>query len=58
MHYPRYAPHAGLPHLPSAPRGFQLRLYTDGTAYVLSIKDSLDACKYAIFRMKVDWSTK
>jgi hypothetical protein len=44
-----YLPLSKLGKLPPAPRGFELRVYTDGTGYVLSLKDTLDPCKYAIF---------
>lgn len=40
---------ADLPALPATPDGFQLRLYTDGEGYVLSIKDERDPCHYGIF---------
>jgi hypothetical protein len=35
--------------LPRTPRGFELRLYTDGHSYIMSLKDSLDPCRYGIF---------
>jgi hypothetical protein len=35
--------------VPPTPQGFELRLYTDGRGYVLSLKDTLDPCRYAIF---------
>lgn len=45
----QYWPLADLPGLPATPEGFQLRLYTDGAGYVLSIKDERDPCHYGIF---------
>jgi hypothetical protein len=44
-----YRPLSQLPGLPPAPAGFQVRLYTDGAGYILSIKDTLDPCRYGIF---------
>jgi hypothetical protein len=44
-----YAPLPALRNLPPAPRGFDVRLYTDGVGFVLSLKDTLDPCKFAIF---------
>jgi hypothetical protein len=35
--------------LPSTPKGFDLRLHTDGRGYIFSLKDSLDPCRYGIF---------
>ena len=45
----RYMPLTELRNLPPTPSGFQVRLYTDGAGYVLSIKDTLDPCRYGIF---------
>ena len=45
----RYRPLAELRNLPPTPRGFDLRLLTDGMTYTLSITDRLDLCRYAIF---------
>jgi hypothetical protein len=45
----RYRPLAELRNLPPAPSGFDVRLYTDGAGYMLSIKDRLDPCRYGIF---------
>jgi hypothetical protein len=45
----RYQPLSQLPSLPEAPEGFVVRLYTDGDAYIVSIKDVRDACRYGIF---------
>ena len=33
----------------AAPDGFQVQLSTDGTSYTFSIKDTLDACHWALF---------
>jgi hypothetical protein len=44
-----YRPLAQLSSLPAAPAGFHVRLYTDGAGYILSIKDTLDPCRYGIF---------
>lgn len=44
-----YRPLSQLTSLPAAPAGFHVRLYTDGAGYILSIKDTLDPCRYGIF---------
>ena len=44
-----YRPLGELRNLPPVPRGFVVRLYTDGAGYLLSIKDTLDPCRYGIF---------
>ena len=44
-----YLPLSQLRGLPRTPRGFELRLYTDGHGYIMSLKDSLDPCRYGIF---------
>lgn len=44
-----YRPLGELRNLPPGPHGFVVRLYTDGAGYLLSIKDSLDPCRYGIF---------
>ena len=44
-----YAPLSRLRNLPPTPRAFDVRLYTDGAGFVLSLKDSLDPCKFGIF---------
>jgi hypothetical protein len=31
------------------PEGFRTQLSTDGTGYILSIKDAIDACRFALF---------
>jgi hypothetical protein len=33
----------------SIPEGFEAQVSTDGTSYTFSIKDSQDACKFAVF---------
>ena len=45
----RYQPLAKLPNLPPVPRGFELRFYTDGEGYVVSLKDTFDPCRYGVF---------
>ena len=35
--------------LPAAPRGFELKLFSNGSGYIFSLKDSLDACRFAVF---------
>ncbi len=45
----RFHPLADLLNLPQTPRGFDLRLYSDGAGYVVSIKDTLDPCSYGVF---------
>ena len=44
-----YRPLTALRNLPATPHGFELRLYTDGTGYVISLKDALDPCRFGIF---------
>ena len=44
-----YSQMSSLGNLPPAPRGFDMRLYTDGTGFVLVLKDSLDPCRFGIF---------
>ena len=44
-----YRPFAELSNLPATPPGFKLRFYTDVESYTFSLKDTLDACEYAIF---------
>jgi hypothetical protein len=46
---PSYRPLRELPNVPATPPGFRVRFYTDGPSYAFSIKDTLDACEYAIF---------
>jgi hypothetical protein len=45
----RYVPLAQLQNLPAAAAGFELRLYTDGNGYLVSMKDSRDPCHYGVF---------
>jgi hypothetical protein len=45
----RYVTMAQLGTVPAAPDGFDLRFYTDGNGYVLSLKDSRDPCHYGVF---------
>lgn len=45
----RYRPLNELPNVPRVPGGFVLKLQTDGTAYTFSLKDSRDACGFAVF---------
>ena len=44
-----YRPFAQLPNMPTTPAGFRLQLYTDRETYTFSLKDTLDACEFAIF---------
>jgi len=44
-----YRPLDLLPNIPPAPDGFRLQFYTDGPTYTFSLKDTLDACQFAIF---------
>ena len=44
-----YRPLDQLSNIPSAPDGFRLQFYTDGPTYTFSLKDTLDACHFAIF---------
>ena len=46
---PKYRPLEQLMNVPPTPPGFVLRFHTDGASYMLSLKDSLDPCDYAIF---------
>lgn len=38
-----------LPGLPATPDGFRVQLSTDGASYTFAIKDTLDACRFALF---------
>jgi hypothetical protein len=40
---------ADLPGLPPMPEGFRARMSTDGASYAFSVKDTLDACHFALF---------
>lgn len=46
---PTYRPLKELPNIPSVPAGFRMQFYTDGPTYTFSMKDTFDACEYAIF---------
>jgi hypothetical protein len=46
---PQYRRPEELPSIPPLPQGFALQFNTDGATYTFSIKDTLDACHYAIF---------
>ena len=46
---PRYRRPEQLMNIPPLPQGFDLQFNTDGASYNFSIKDTLDACHYAIF---------
>jgi hypothetical protein len=45
----KYRPLDELPNLPALPAGFDIQFHTDGLTYTLSLKDTRDACHYAIF---------
>jgi len=45
----RYLPLGQLPGLPMTPSAFEVRLYTDGSGYVVSLKDTIDPCHYGVF---------
>ena len=44
-----YRPLDDLPNLPPLPAGFDIQFHTDGRTYTFSVKDTRDACHYAIF---------
>jgi hypothetical protein len=44
-----YKPLDQLMNLPPTPAGFRLQFHTDGMSYLVSLKDTLDGCQYAIF---------
>jgi hypothetical protein len=44
-----YRPLDQLANLPPTPAGFRLQFHTDGMSYIVSLKDTLDGCQYAIF---------
>jgi hypothetical protein len=46
---PKYRRPEELPNIPRLPPGFTLQFNTDGASYSFSVKDTLDACHYAIF---------
>ena len=45
----RYRRPEQLMNIPSLPQGFELQFNTDGASYNFAIKDTLDACHFAIF---------
>ena len=45
----KYRPLDELPNLPALPAGFDIQFHTDGLTYTFSLKDTRDACHYAIF---------
>ena len=45
----KYRPLNELNNLPLLPAGFGIQFHTDGLTYSLSLKDTRDACHYAIF---------
>jgi hypothetical protein len=44
-----YQPLSALRNLPPVPSGFTLKLFADRDGYIFALKDTLDACRYAIF---------
>ena len=40
---------SGLPTVGQPPAGFDANVSTDGTTYAFSVKDTLDACHFALF---------
>src|SRR5258705_1568575 len=44
-----YRPLEELATLPAVPAGFAIEFHNDDRGYVLSLKDTRDACRYAIF---------
>jgi hypothetical protein len=44
-----YRPLDELPNLPAVPAGFAIEFHNDDRGYVLSLKDTRDACRYAVF---------
>jgi hypothetical protein len=45
----KYRPLNELANLPPLPAGFDIQFHTDGLTYTISLKDTRDACHYAIF---------
>jgi hypothetical protein len=45
----KYRPLDELPNLPPLPAGFDIQFHSDGLTYTFSLKDTRDACHYAIF---------
>jgi hypothetical protein len=50
-----YRPLDQLPNVPPPPAGFRVQFETDSATYALSLKDTLDACHYAIFSDQDSW---
>jgi hypothetical protein len=46
---PKYRRPEELTNIPPLPQGFELQFNTDGESYNFAIKDTLDACHFAIF---------
>ncbi len=44
-----YRPLEELPNMPAVPAGFAIHFHVDERGYTLSLKDTRDACKYAVF---------
>ena len=44
-----YRPLEELPNLPPVPAGFAVQFHNDDRSYTLSLKDTRDACHYAVF---------
>jgi len=44
-----YRPLEELPNLPPVPAGFAVQFHNDDRGYTLSLKDTRDACHYAVF---------
>jgi hypothetical protein len=45
----QYQPLERLQSLPAIPGGFELNLYADRAGYIFALKDTLDACRFAVF---------
>jgi hypothetical protein len=50
-----YRPLDQLPGIPPTPAGFSGQFNTDGKTYTFALKDTLDACHYAIFSDQESW---
>jgi hypothetical protein len=50
-----YQPLDQLRNLPPTPGGFKLQFNTDGAAYTVSLKDTLDSCRFVIFSDQDGW---
>ena len=46
---PQYRSLNELPNVPAVPAGFDIQFHLDGSSYMFSLKDTRDACSYAIF---------